>query len=460
MKEYRPNMQTTTVRRRISRWKIAAYAFLSVGTIVLISGLAFYFYTDSFINLFLKGRITGAIEEAYPAYSVRIGGLHYNIAENRIAFESVALAMKDSSLTVNIAEYTLSGIGWWDILWARGYVPNSLTGTILDAEGIVVRFPHDQYEVLCGRLHVSVPDSEIVVDSLKLHPLGGDNEFFAGGKFRRTRFRLVVPQVRVMGLACLDLLKGKTYRTRSVYIRNVFMDVLINRDKSVAKAASNPLMPNELLASLEQTIAIDSLNIGNGGVKYGERFAPGSKPAIVTLDSVNVSVIGIDNRGDGNDAIVVRAKGKFMKAAEIIVLMAIPPSSPVFSLHYSGALGRMKLRALNPFVEVSEGKRFKSGTLHTLSFDINVNDGCAVGSVRAVYNDFTLAVINKRTGSESGFFDIITSFVANNTKLRRDNIPGTSMKIGVVNYARHRDDPFLRFVWFAVRSGVGDVVGF
>ena len=57
---------------------------------------------------------------------------------------------------------------------------------------------------------------------------------------------------------------------------------------------------------------------------------------------------------------------------------------------------------------------------------------------------------------------MIASFVANNITIRTNNLPDKSgaIKIGKVAYARRRDDPFFGFVWFALRSGVGDVVGF
>jgi hypothetical protein len=111
---------------------------------------------------------------------------------------------------------------------------------------------------------------------------------------------------------------------------------------------------------------------------------------------------------------------------------------------------------------MSDQTRFKSGLLQTATFDINVIDGRAGGSVRAVYQDLALAVINKRTGSEKGVLDVIASFIANNIKIRTNNMPGRSgtLKIGNVKYMRQRDDTFFRFTWFALRSGVGDVVGF
>jgi hypothetical protein len=445
-----------------TRWKFAVHAFLSVGAIVLVLALVFLFYPDTFINTFLKGRITEAFREAYPAYSIRIGSMHYNIQENLVGFDSVALTTADATLLCTIASYSVSGIGWLELLWARGLVPQGFTGTVLDAHGIVVNFPQEQYELRCGLLRVSVPDSDIVVEALELHPLDDDEQFFAGSKFRKTRVCLVVPHARVAGLSCLELLQGKVYHARSAHIRDPFLDVLINKDKPVARDTVGPPMPNETLALMEQTIEIDSLDIWNGGLQYGERFAPGSKPAVIMLDSMQVSVLGIDNHGDASDTVVIRAEGEFMKSTEMNILMSIPISSPEFSFEYSGSVGRMDLSVLNSFLETAEQMRIKTGVLQLATFEINVASGRASGNVRALYKDLTLAAINKHTGSEKGIFDVIASFVANNTKIRTNNMPGNSgeMKIGKVKYTRHRDDPFFRFVWFSLRSGVGDVVGF
>jgi hypothetical protein len=176
---------------------------------------------------------------------------------------------------------------------------------------------------------------------------------------------------------------------------------------------------------------------------------------------MQVSVRGIDSRGDASDTVVIRAKGEFMRSAEMNVLMSIPIPSPEFSLQYSGVMSRMKLNVLNLFAEPAEQVRIKSGSLQAASFDINVTAGHASGSVRAVYKDLNVASINKRTGSEKGISDMIASFVANNIRIRTNNVPGNSgaMKIGKVKYTRQRDDTFFRFVWVALRSGVWDLVG-
>jgi hypothetical protein len=47
-------------------------------------------------------------------------------------------------------------------------------------------------------------------------------------------------------------------------------------------------------------------------------------------------------------------------------------------------------------------------------------------------------------------------------KIRRTNMPDKagSMKIGRVKYTRKQDDTFFQLLWFSLRNGVGDVVGF
>jgi hypothetical protein len=151
-----------------------------------------------------------------------------------------------------------------------------------------------------------------------------------------------------------------------------------------------------------------------------------------------------------------------MKVGAMYLRMSIPVTSPNFSYQYSGSLGGMDATALNPFLETAEQMRLKTGVLQVATFEVNVVSGRASGNVRAIYRDLTLAAINKQTGSETGFADGITSFIANTFKIRKTNVPDRSgsIKVGEVKYTRKGDEFFMEFTWFALRSGLGDVVGF
>jgi hypothetical protein len=252
------------------------------------------------------------------------------------------------------------------------------------------------------------------------------------------------------------------YRARFVQVHNAFLDILVNKDKPDSRDTSGPFMPNEILSSIKETLQVDSLSFMNGCLKYCERFVFGSKPAFITFDSMQVLAKGIANHVDRDAVLVIHAQGNLANAGTMKVLMTIPVASPEFSFHYSGSLSKMDLSPLNSMLEISDQMRIKTGVLQEATFDVNVVSGRASGTLRGVYRDLTVAAINNQTGSEKGFSDGITSFVANTLKIRGTNVPDASgsIKIGEVKYTRQPDDPFIQFMWFALRTGVRDVVGF
>ena len=452
------NEPTKTHRRKLSPLKLASRVGTSVGVIVLVCVLTIMLFPDPLVNWFIKPRITAALAVAYPAYAIRLSAMTYSVFKNRFGFESVDLQAVDSAFKASVGPFSISGIRWWQVLWGGTLAQNDFAKSGVLVHDIVLTFPPSHYELRCKRLSVSARDSEMLVEALKLQPLGDDEQFFAGSKFRNNRFRLVVPRVKVMGLTCIELLQGKNYRAVSVQIHDAALDILLNQDKPDSRDTSGFLMPNEILSSIKGNLQVDRLSITNGRLQYAERFAVGAKPAIVTFDSMQVSAEGIVNHGPRGAAIVVHAQTKFEKAGTMKLNITIPVVSRECSFQYSGSLSGMDLRALNSFLEVSDHMRIKSGVLEEASYEINVVSGRASGTVSGIYRGLTLASIDKESGSENGFSDRVTSFIANTFTIRKNNVPG-AMKIGVVDYTQVRDDPFFQYDWFALRTGVRNVLG-
>ena len=222
----------------------------------------------------------------------------------------------------------------------------------------------------------------------------------------------------------------------------------------------SPLMVHEALAAIRQPLQVDSLSITNGHLRYCERLAVGADPAVLTFAAVSMSVEGIANRGEATAAIQLRGQGDLMNAGTMKVQMTIPITSPDFSLHYSGSLSAMDLTRLDAFLDIAEHTRIKSGSAQEAAFEIDVTAGQARGHVRAIYKDLEIAVLDKQTGSEKGLDNRVASFLANVLKIRNSNAPDASgsMKEGEVNYTRRPDDEFQQFVWFALRTGVLDII--
>jgi len=443
---------------RLRMVKIALYAGMTLSACLI----ALFIFQAAFLDRFLQRRITTAFADAYPAYSIQMAGLHYSVTDNRLECDSIALMKLDSTFSCSVAGISVSGIGRIQLLWGGGVAPDNLVSSEMNANNVLLNFHELGYELHCGRLHVSGPDSVIVADGIELHPQVNDEEFFAGSKFRKTRYRLVLPHLRVAGSACLGLLEGHVSCARTAQLDSADLDILINKEKPYFIDSLQPPMPNDLLASIIQIVQLDELEFTDGRLNYCERFAVAGKPARLTFDNIQILAEASSNRMEHQDTVVIRAEGTFMNAGMVKTVMMIPFPSAAFTLGYSGSLSGMGLPALNPFLEIAEQQRFKSGVLESLAFDVRVTAGDAKGTVTALYKDLEIAAINGRTGSESGVVNSIVSFISNNFSLHTNNLrnnPG-SMKIGEVKYPRKRGEEFFEFAWFALRSGIGDVVGF
>ena len=444
--------------RRLSLRKLSAYVGASLGTLVVAVAVFILMFGGAILNRYGKGKVERAFAKAHPGCALRIGELDYSVGADRLVAQVVTL--NAPNVTLKVGRISLTGARWARLLWGTAAPAEVLAKASLEATNLDVEFPQAHYGIRCARLRASVPDSELIAEGTELRPLTGDEAFFAAHEFQTPRFHVVVPECRVLGLAYGELLQGKESRARSVHFSNPSFDALLNRDKPPQPFVKSPLMVHEALASIRQPLQIDSLSITNGHLTYCERLVVGADPAVLTFGAVSLSVEGIANRGQPAAAIQLRGQGNLMDAGTLKVLMSIPITPPDFALHYSGSLSAMDLTRLNAFLEIAEHTRIKSGSAQEAAFEINVTAGQARGRVRGIYKDLEIAVLDKQTGSAKGLDSRVSSFLANLLKIRSSNAADASgsRKEGEVNYTRKPDLEFLQFAWFALRTGVMDII--
>jgi hypothetical protein len=442
--------------------KVIVRSALLLGAGALLCTAVVILFPGALLQGIVENRIAKSFEVSHPGYSIRVGRIHADVIHNRVSCDTVSVWSPDSSFFCRVDSLSVSGIRWLGLLLGSGFDPASLRGSVVETGDIAMAFRPSGYIFRCGPVRVSIPDSEIIAQRVDIRPSMSDEEFFGESRFRKTRIGFAAQRCRVSGMACVEAVRGENLRARSVHIEDGVVDILINKDKPPGKEDALPLMPGEILTSLKDTVGLDSVIFSGGRLRYGERMTTGGKPALLAFEGLQAEVTGIASHVVGGPNADVHARGTFTGGGTMDVRMSIPLSSAQCSFRYSGTLSRMGLRSFNSFIEISDNMRIKTGNLDSAAFGIDVRAGSATGNVRAVYTDLIIASINGRTGSEGGMIDRYASWIAKNVKIRGSNRPDRSgaMKIGTVKYARNTSDPFLGFAWFALRSGVGDVVGF
>jgi hypothetical protein len=439
-------------------WKVSAYAVGSLLVLTLAVALFLTAFGGSILNGYGKSKIERTFAESRPGQTLRIGQLQYTLRGNRLVAQAVRIRTANSTLTVD--RISLSGARWLQLFWGSGPLADVFAAASLDATQLVAEFHEAKYEIRCERFQASSPDSELVARKCELWPLVDDEDFFAARPHRTTRYRLVLPECRISGIDYDSLLRGTSYRARSIHLLGPSFEALVNRDKPRAPSKKQQLMVHEALAGIPNPMRVDSLVVTNARLAYCERMVEGADPAVLTFGEVSLSAKGIANGNDPSAAVELYARGNLMDAGPMEVNMSIPVAPPDFSLQYSGSLGTMELPRLDPFLSVSERLRIRSGLAREAAFEIQVTGGVARGYVHGIYDSLKIAVLDEETGSESGVVNRAASLFINVVKIRDSNGPEARgpTKVGEVNYTRQPEDRFLQYLWVALRSGVLDVI--
>jgi hypothetical protein len=458
MMQTKPELKHLPVQQGCKAGVRTGAAAAAIVSVCVLVGL---FFLSNRVDGYLEKRIVKEFNMQYPSYSLEIAGFHYNIWKNRIGFDSLMLASADSGFSCKLGKSWVSGVGWLQLIWKGMQKGKALSHAVADAQDMAVKFPHSDYGISCQRLHLSVPNGAVTAEAAEVKPLVDDEHYFAGSKYRLTRFRLRIPECSMNGLAVPELLAGRTCQARSIRLQALSLDALVDNYVPVDPETPPGRMPNEILNSIKQDIRIENFKIVNGKIKYGEIYARGAVPAIVTFDNLQVQSERIANHGKRGDTTVLHGQANFMQAGLMQLDIAIPLSSPEFSLKYSGSLNPMDINRLNPFLEHSEYLRIDSGAIaRTTTFDIQVISGRASGVVKAEYKELKISILNKKTGSSRDIINRMASFLTHKFRLRNENLPDRLgvLNTGKVDYKRKPEETFIQFLWFSLRSGVLDVI--
>ena len=437
---------------------MAVWVGLVGGAMVSLAAGLIWLFGSSTFDGYCKKKVERTFAEMFPGCSLQIGAWAYSPRGDRLVAESVT--MNSALATVRVGWMAATGVRLWPLLSGDATLAGLLVQASLEATNLSVDINQTPYGVRCARLRMSVPGSELIAEGTEFGPQVGDEELFDRDVFRTTRYRVIVPECRIAGLAYDALFQGTAYRARSIHVSEPSFDALVNGDKPARPHVKPPLMVHEALAAILRPMQVDRLTIADGQLNYGERAFVGADPGVLTVGAVSLTVVGLANRVQATPAISLLAQGLLMKAGLFKVAMSIPIAPATFSMQYSGSLSAMDLTRLDPFMVVAAHTQIKSGRAQAASFDVEVTAGHARGSVRAIYEDLELTILDRLTGSANGLDNRVASFLANVLRIRNANAPDAagSMKVGKVDYIRGPQDEFLQFAWLALRSGVVDVI--
>lgn len=318
------------------------------------------------------------------------------------------------------------------------------------------------YELSGGPVRLSTADGRLEIDTIRFVTTVDGAAFRRRVPHRMTRYAIEITGIESSGLQSRPLLHTTGLRTAAVDIAALDADILL--DKRLPRGPlGRVLLPNEAVRELDRVIGIDTLRLHEGRIVYGEVAPDGVRPGRIAFDDIAAELRDFSNDGaDGGAGSPATLKARATVAGQgpLEVTLRIPLLSPTLDLDLEGGMGPLRAPALNPMFENLDGISIRSGEVREIRFAAETRAGTSRGTLTAVYDDLSVARIDKGDGGQS-VGKWIESFIANAFIVRGSNLPedGTLPHRGTISHTRDSDEPFLAFIWASLRSGILSQIG-
>jgi len=443
-------------------WKVPVYMYITCGICCIGILVLLIYNVDTLINSVVKQRIERAFVERYPAYTLQISTIKASYSAGVVRCDSITIVSRDSSVKISVASSSIKGIHFTSLLSNYDDLQSVVSDIVIETGAVVVTLQKSRYTLKCTRLVISNADSNAIVENIAYQPYISDEEFFTKQVYRQSRYLLQVPDMHIRGVSFYSLFTNNQFYARSVTLKDVKLDVLVNTYKPNNPKEQKPLMPMQALGLISQKFKIDSLVIDMIYSKYSEQVHKNTTPALIPFYKVHALITGINNARTTNSLLTIKTYGYLFGNGKVSVNVQIPRDSPGSTFKYSGTIGRVDLKQLNSYLRIAENRRLTSGVFIGATFSVAVGKGIARGKSRFLYKDVYITILDAKTKSSAGVVNSIRTFLVNLFTIHGTNLPDTSGKVtnGIVKYTQKRTDSFFQLIWFSFRSGVENIIGF
>lgn len=432
---------------------------------------------DSLVGSLLSTMIPGNVKPLY-IHSVVVNDAAYVLADARhnmaVGGAMVGLNIKFNSISIrdSAEHYKAVGESYLSVRqWTRPFDDGDtvkLFGgrVVVDSKDSSMYIDSVEYLVpkatrtYARGVHISFRQRTLGIDSFSVMPTISDAAVFAKTPYRSDRIRVSAGTLIMKDMDTKGLIAGTALHAHTLDIKRFYIDVLSN-SRAKRRQGARPKMPYQVVAEIPFQLGIDSVRVGNTSIIYGELHPNSNTPAVLQFSRISFLVTGLSNdpKVQAREPVKIFGKGAFQKNGVMDLEVTLPLNVKQNTFDAEATLAELDLKTFNSFLPVAENIRVKSGWVKKSSVRLKVRGRQATGVVSPQYIDFELEVLNK-SSKKVGFWEGIASFLANWLKIKNNNVPGKDMEHGTIAYTIPADASVFQALWFPIRSGLGQVIGF
>lgn len=323
-----------------------------------------------------------------------------------------------------------------DSLKFKNLIPFQVGNLNIDIDSITFK-PNDYTEISLGHFHYNLIDKEVLLNDISL---GYSIDWVEVSKRAGVQNDIIELNVKEIGIHKLEP-SSNFYTQLDIEAQKVSVDELnikLQRNKNIPRPpdVAKPMFQG-IINAIPMAILIDSVQISNSFVTYGELGVKKSESGSLKFQEINGNIIGVTNmpeeqmnKGQLDAKISASLEGK----AGINVVLSVPYDKETFSLAVD--IGAMALTSLNPTLKPLAGVEMVTGQMSRIKFHMNAGTFQSQNKLVFDYSNLHVKMISEKSKDKSKK-KVLLSAIAN-TAIRPNNLPGQD-KYLVAEYQTKRN---------------------
>ena len=319
------------------------------------------------------------------------------------------------------------------------------------------RSPNKIYDIRAKQIQASTLTKTLTVDRFSFEPSVSDSVFNSYFKLQEDRFKIRSQQLGFRQFEFDSLIRKGEVRIGAFEVDRFMMDIF--RDRRKPPSQNKVVMPNDLVRKIPFLVKIDTFNVRNSFVLYGEKVPQGMGFGQVFFTNVNLRATNIQTKAPDTTLTVIRANTRLMGRGFIETTVKIPLLAPNFECEYYGQMGKMEAKFFNTMITANDHIFIRRGRIRKVKFNVQVRDSLATGELLADYRRLKISVLRKKNHQRKR--GLIT-FIANLIIKHTNNLTKKRYKKGKVKYQFRKDgeyqNSFVGVLWRALSTGLVDTI--
>jgi hypothetical protein len=373
-----------------------------------------------------------------------------NIAVDKINFPRIDFYLTDEHSSDTVA-HILSDVDMNDIFLAKQLDSLTWQKGVVDISNFAMNYKEENYGVSIRNVTLGISDKSVQIDSFRIKPLVGRNEFMQLAGKQSTYMELVIPYLKV------NSVNWYTYPTATLQMDHLRLQLSASlyRDKRLPflQRSDRPL-PSHMLHRIPVQLKIDTVTLVDSFVRYEEMPESGDSTGMVFFDRLNASIVQLHNNRNMEVDTKMHATASFMGQGELDAHFTFPYDT-LHPYRVAGTLKNFPMVSINNILGSAAKAKIESGIMQDLIFNFAYDNERSDGAVEMRYQDLKVLTLRENKKNEQSVSRLKTLLL--NTFIIKKDLDEESkddQRKGDIDFYRDTKKSVFNFWWKSILSGI------